>query len=567
MRIIPILFITIAIGLLPLRLSAFTGGENWDYEAAELGVEPSYTLPVLHIFTEDGQVIDQKENYIPAKCWLDAGHIEGIESLGSPDEMIDLGIRGRGNATWKMDKKPYKLKFDKKQVLMGMPKNKHFALLAFVGGSTAYFAHPLGMEIGRSIIKGWTPQMHPVEVVLNGQYIGLYVLTETVRIDSGRVDIFEQPEDNDDIATIDGGYLVEIDNYSDENQLVLWENDTTILRVTAKTPEPMNELHADFITRQFNAMTAALYDENKLSRSWEEYIDLDSYVRHFVVEEIMHNIDAYNGSCYLHKDLGGKWTFGPLWDLGDSFDLNKDDFTFNVTPFRKTWIPQAYSFPRFVKHVQEVWAEFKAVEHTVWEQFVNDWCISIAAAEERNQQVWKYYRGTSAATRMEYALSSLRSKVDWLDSQWGAGPLTCNVSFDVEGDGRVLPGGVEFADVDVFKGDSLTIEFIPDQDHCVESLVVNGRDLTSEITNGAITLYEIDSDTSVEVTFDWITSVADAVATGVVWRLNDGVVEANAPVSVYTASGAAVGSGTSVSLPARGVYVVKSGIGASKIVF
>ena len=79
------------------------------------GIEPSGTLPVLYINTENAQEIDQKENYIDGEWWLETYGIEGFESIGSAEEPQKLGIKGRGNTSWIHDgQKPYKLKLDKK---------------------------------------------------------------------------------------------------------------------------------------------------------------------------------------------------------------------------------------------------------------------------------------------------------------------------------------------------------------------------------------------------------------------------------------------------------------------
>lgn len=554
--------------LIPGVSKAFVGGENWDYEAAEKGVSPSYTLPVLHIDTDNGTVIDQKEEYIDAVYWLETGHLDGVDAVGSADSPLALGIRGRGNSTWtQCDKKPYKLKLDKKQSLLGMPKSKHYALLHFVGGFSAYFAHPLGMEIGRHIMKTWTPRMAPVEVVLNGQYIGLYVLAETVRIDDGRVEIFEQPEDNRDPETITGGYLVEIDNYLDENQLQLWENDVDQIYVTVDTPDPMNTIHKGFITYQFDSMTAALYEPDKLSRDWENLIDADSYARHFVVEEIMNNQDAYNGSCKMYKDLGERWTFGPLWDVGDSFDTIKEDFTFNTTPYRKTWIPQTYRFPRFVKLVQQVWREFREIDPAVWHGFLADWNSAIERAEDQNQTVWKYFRGTSAEVRMRYTAEMLDQHIEWLDGVWGGAPLTRNVSITVEGDGTASLGGHGFPDVDVFAGDDLLVELAPDAGRVLSYLRVNGEDALQQADNGRLALANITDDIRIDAGFATPSSTDGISAETAVWQLIGSEITASTPVAVYDVAGALIGRGTAVALPAKGVYIIKAGTRTYKTVY
>lgn len=522
----------------------------------------------MYINTDNGAVIDQKETYVDGKYWFDANGFEGYKSVASADEPAAIQIRGRGNSTWSnFDKKPYKIKLGKKAALLDTEKSKHYALLALIGGNPTYFSHALGMELGQHLIKGWTPRMRPVEVVLNGQYIGLYFLTENVRIDKGRVDIPEQAADNQDAATIDGGYLVEIDNYTSENQIKLFEGDVPLL-ITPKTPEPMNELHVEYLTEQFNAMTAAFHYRDPLSRQWEDYIDIDSYARHYVVEEIMHNWDAYSGSCYLHKDFGGKWTFGPLWDLGDTFDQFKGDFVYNETPFRKTWITRAVKFPRFIKKVQEVWAEFKAIDPEVWNGFLDSWNNAIEAAEDQNQKVWNYYRGSKTSQRLSRVKGYLKKKTDWLDTQWGAGALTCNVSVGETDGGRVLLGGHDYADVDLFVGSHISICFVADEGNYLKSVTVDGRDLTRQVVDNTLSLSRVDADMLVVAEFDADTGIegvaGDAAAAR--WRVDGDMVVSVATVEIYTAAGVLVGRGTEVRLPAAGIYLCHQGGHTDKFV-
>lgn len=100
---------------------------------------------------------------------------------------------------------------------MGMPKNKHWALLKPTENTIA------GLQLGKLMGMAWTPSFCPVEVILNGDYIGLYFLTETIRIDENRVNIYEQQDQETNPELIKGGWLVEVDNYHDECQITIPE--------------------------------------------------------------------------------------------------------------------------------------------------------------------------------------------------------------------------------------------------------------------------------------------------------------------------------------------------------
>ena len=111
--------------------------------ALSYAAEPSGALPLLHIDTENGAAITSKEDYVNASLYLDANGVSGVEPVGSADAPVSLKIKGRGNYTWTgFDKKPYRLKFDKKVSILGMKKNKHFGLLAHADDNLGFCATP-----------------------------------------------------------------------------------------------------------------------------------------------------------------------------------------------------------------------------------------------------------------------------------------------------------------------------------------------------------------------------------------------------------------------------------------
>lgn len=350
-------------------------------------IEPSGTLPILYINTEDCKEIDQKETYIDAEWWLDAQGIEGYENVGSEDKPQLMGIRGRGNTSWRHDgQKPYKIKLDKKTGLLGMKKNKHWALLARLNSYELY-NEVLAFEIGRQLGMPWVPSVRPVEVVLNGIYIGLYMLTESVRIDDNRLEIFEQPELNEDPETIGDGWLVELDNNDDEFQVKIPQPQGYDLRITHKTPEVTNEMQDTWLIDQMVNITEAINNENKLDRTWEEFVDIDALVKHLIVQECLTNYDAYQGSCYIYKDRDSKWCFGPLWDFSWSGCSKKTCLIAERS--EQHWIGEFFKFPRFKKRLFDLWNEYMEEYGKEWiVPFLTEFKTQIATAVEKSVQVW-----------------------------------------------------------------------------------------------------------------------------------------------------------------------------------
>lgn len=322
----------------------------------------SGTLPVIYIDTEEGREIVDKVTPVPAECYIDPT-TSGQEAVGSAESPVALTIRGRGNYTWQQVKKPYKLKFDKKISLFGLPKSKHYALLAhIVSTSDVWAANEMAFEMARRIGMPWAPHTVPVELVLNGEYMGVYFLSETVRIDKGRVDIFEQEDGETDPGIIPYGWLVELDNFWEDGQLRFYEYDDHWIIFTFKSPEELSAEQRTYIENELRSVNAAIHDPSDPDR-WTDYIDSESAARYFIIREILQDTDGYNGSFYITKDKedDAKWQFGPLWDCTAQTD-RKDCYMPYWHPHfgdpRCCWIPQMMHSPAFEKAVREEWGKF-----------------------------------------------------------------------------------------------------------------------------------------------------------------------------------------------------------------
>lgn len=267
----------------------------------------SGSLPVIHINTANNEEITSKEYYLNASYYLETPDDSEIEPLGSESEPLATEIKARGNWTWiGFDKKPYKLKLAEKTKLMGMHKNKHFALLAHADDNLGFMRNIAGFELSRRLNLPFTPEEHPAEFYLNGDYKGLYFVTETIRVDKNRVNITEQADNATE--NVEGGWLVEIDNYDVDPHITITEPTGYPIFFTYKSPEVLSTLQKQYLKSQMNAINDALYVSDKNSTEWEDLIDIDSAVRFYIVQEIMDDCESYHGSCYLYKDLNEtKW--------------------------------------------------------------------------------------------------------------------------------------------------------------------------------------------------------------------------------------------------------------------
>ena len=390
-------------------------------------VSPSGTLPVMYITTENKKPITSKEDYINATYYLDAMGISGYESIGTKSSPLNMEIRGRGNYSWTgFDKKPYRIKLADKQPLLGMKKSKHFALLAHADDSNdrkGYMRNAVGFELSKMLGMAYTPDAKPLEVVLNGDYIGLYFLTETIRVDKDRVNIVEQEDGENDSEKITGGWLVEIDNYDSDPHVTITEGgDVYTMWITYKTPEELSYQQEQYLTQQMLLIDQLVYGNKQSDEIWK-YVDMDALAKFYIVQEITDNYESFHGSCYLHKEMGEneKWHFGPVWDFGSSFNRDKSQYMYQGDVWHNHWIPQFCKFPAFMNRVKEIWNEFYANELNDIYNFIDAHERQITQAAAQDKQRWSQYHGSqSLSTYIDRTTEVLRKNVAWLNEQWGS---------------------------------------------------------------------------------------------------------------------------------------------------
>ncbi|MBR4721595.1 MAG: CotH kinase family protein, partial [Muribaculaceae bacterium] len=406
-------------------------GDNWaqgSWQSASNPVNPdlpySGTLPVMYINTEGNAAITSTEVYLNATCYINNLGLEGYASLGSAEAPVTLQIKGRGNYTWTgFEKKPYRLKFTAKQAPLGMNKNKHFNLIAHADDDLGFLRNTVGFQLSRLLKLAYTPEQQPVEVILNGNYIGLYFITDKIRVEKDRVNIVEQADNATDEYAVTGGWLVEIDNYEEAGQVVITEGNGSTLRFTMHTPEELSTEQRNYITSQVTAINQAIYASDKTSTAWESLVDMDALARYYIVQEVMDDAESFHGSCYLHKDIGydTKWVFGPVWDFGNSFHRGYNQFIYVNPPFGQSWIGEIAKFSRFQSKVVEIWRPFFGTDYPSIDAFIDAFADQISAAAVADYNRWPSYGNRDIAARKAEFKNRIRQKTEYLRQQWGNG--------------------------------------------------------------------------------------------------------------------------------------------------
>ena len=246
-------------------------------------------------------------------------------------------LRGRGNTTWKTDtdkQRPYGIKLEKGLNILGMGKNKDWALLRFNSFDNV-LSNKITYDMANDFKITYTPEARMADVYLNDHYIGMYTVTETVKIGSSRVDIADIDEQLENGLTADkmdltGGYLLEIDNNPEILQF-----STNSCNITIKSPEELDKSLAggkySYITNLMSNLFNAIYGNGYLpdGRHFSEVLDLESCAKYFLLQEMTGNYDAGRGSTYLYKDSDKndpKVYMGPVWDGDVNFRFFPDQW-------------------------------------------------------------------------------------------------------------------------------------------------------------------------------------------------------------------------------------------------
>lgn len=270
-------------------------------------------LPTVVINTPGMQEIVSKENELSSNVYVISEG--GTEIL----ETSETGVRGRGNASWLyFPKKPYRLKFKSRQSPLDAPASaKKWTLISNYSDKTL-MRNILAFEVSRRVGQAYTPYCRPVDLVVNGEYKGCYQLCDQVEAASGRVPAKD-------------GYLIEVDSYAYQEDLMFTSWSGTPVTIKHPDEDDITEEQKAFIEHFFNQMEQAALSEgfDDPDTGYRRYMDVDSFLRNFVVGEFCGNPDML-WSVYMYKDAAdGKLYVGPTWDHDLSFDNDYTSYPIN----------------------------------------------------------------------------------------------------------------------------------------------------------------------------------------------------------------------------------------------
>lgn len=329
-----------------------------------------------------------------------AGEFGEIDPLGIGVQLPLKFLRGRGNSTWLSDKRSFKFKLKERVSLLGMGESKHWILVCNTFDDSL-LRNRLVFYIGRELGLAFTPKALPVDLYINGEYAGSYLLSQDIRISRANVAIDEidplavrEPE-------ISGGYLLAMNPYPRERV----ENTFTThggVRFLMNEPEfasddPTDDLgtaeQREYITSYLQKTENAIYGENFRDADgipYTEYMDIESAARFWWLQEFCINEDAFrSSSTYLYKPRNGKLCWGPLWDFDIALNPTMYADTFNYT--QMPWLDYLReNEPQYQALLRRTWAELEPILDKVVADggVIDQYAAQIRQSWIRNNERW-----------------------------------------------------------------------------------------------------------------------------------------------------------------------------------
>lgn len=451
----------------------------------------SSNLPLVVINTNGQQIIDDPKIIADMGIiWNDAGK---RNSLSDPKNNYNgkIGIEIRGSSSqYFFPKKSYGVETKSNSLvttdfsLLGMPEENDWILYAPYTDKTMIrdvLTYTLDASFGH-----WSPRCRFVELFLNGNYEGVYVLMEKIKRNKNRVDIAKLTTTDNTGVDLTGGYIIKIDKITGSSGAGWYSSysnvaGNTYYQYDYPKPDVITTPQRTYIQNYTRSMETALYQEKFTGTgSYHDFLNDSSFIDFMIINELAKNVDGYRLSSFLYKGKNDRMNCGPIWDFnlgyGNANYYNgwtPYGFQYEANLTQSPGGPDAWQNPfwwnkllrdqSYVNNLKKRWATLRKKELSNQRvTFVIDSLTNvISEAKDRNYQRWlimgqwiwpNYYVGYSYASEVDWMKNWISDRLSYLDYQWP-------YNFTGTGDNLVSQSQSVFPNPFT---DQLTIQLAPD---------------------------------------------------------------------------------------------------------
>jgi len=412
------------------------------------------TLPIVVIDTDGQEILNDP------RIVVHMGIIDNDSGINNMDDSFNgydgqISIEIRGSSSQMFPKKQYALEtqdIDGENLnvsILGMPAENDWILYAPYSDKSLlrnFLAYELARNMGR-----YASRTRFCELVINGDYKGLYIFMEKIKRDNNRVDISKLDPDETTGDDLTGGYILKVDKWDGENNDGWWsasplpEYDGTWYQYHYPEPDNIVDEQKDYINNYITDFELLIAGEsyNDPNAGYYDQVNLESFIDVSLMSEISKNVDAYRLSAFMYKDKDsedGRLTMGPIWDYNLAFgnadyyegwdpagwqmDVELGEDYFKI-PF---WWYRIWNDEMFRIAFNQRWQELRQTVFS--EEYIMNMIDSTIAvideAQIRNFQRWPIldqyvwpnaYVGGSYENEIDYLTDWITARLDWMDEQ------------------------------------------------------------------------------------------------------------------------------------------------------
>lgn len=469
-QVIKLFFILASVGLLFSSCKDSSTSPDSDPEPEPDPINLESAIPQLVVDLQGEAIVDEPKVPATLKVYDEGvvtynGHI-GIEYRGATSQLL-FPKKSYGIETW--DASGNDMDVD----LLGFPEEEDWILYGPYSDKTLIrnmFVYNLARNMGHYAVR-----TQFCEVFLDGDYLGLYVFMEKIKRDDVRLDLTDLDPDENSPEEVTGGYILKIDktagdpvetdhtytellgfrsHYNVNGTELNYEpygskqgEETYFLYEDPKYEEitdPQKEYIQNYMHEFETALLNDTDDDFDGEYTFTDYVDLDSFVDFFLLNELAHNADAYRISTFMYKDRGEKLHMGPVWDFnlalgndGDEFRRSPETWMYRFNFFHSSdtwlvpfWWERLTDDPMFRNMAKQRWQELRTKKwsDTALHDLITELTEPLIddGAVDRNFDRWfllgnqvygNYFVGETYEEEVQYLRDWLDQRLAWMDAQ------------------------------------------------------------------------------------------------------------------------------------------------------
>lgn len=399
----------------PVKLTVEGALESLSYT---VNVHSFTGLAVLWVETASRQDIAKTNWNYKASIKL----VENIKTRASGDVIEGAGrivcvetvnwYKPRVSDEFQMAKNDYVLSFNNSVSILGIPANKDWELNANVSDKTMICNHT-AYYMGNISNLEFTPRFRFVELMLNGRYYGTYMIGDLIEVGTNRVNVGYD------------GFLLRVDSRKagPHVNLSYMETPASILAPVSQ----VGDANHVYVSNYLKSAEGALFSDDFTNpdTGWQKYLDMDSFVDWYIINEIVKNENAvFQADCYMNMRRGQKLKMGPLYDFSKAFGKGTQKSSDGFVVKNEAWYSRLFQDPSFVEKVKERFEYFYSHKADIISD-MNENATYLKYAVQENDNKWSvfttYNSGSGTWPLYQKEVESLKlwlsKRMDWLNQE------------------------------------------------------------------------------------------------------------------------------------------------------